>query len=204
MGVQFFPEVIQGSDEWKRLRAGVPTASVFEDVMAKGEGKTRRTLLYKLVGERLTGEPADSFSNVHTARGNEVEPEARSLYSMMSDNEVAQVGFCLNDGLCAAPVGYSPDGLIGDDGLLELKSRLPHLQIELLVSGEVPTKHMPQIQGGMWVSGRQWIDFGSYCRGLPLFIKRVYRDELYIVRLKKELDSFISDMLELEQKIRSY
>lgn len=197
-------DVAQGTPEWKAARAGMPTASAFKDALAKGEGKTRRTYMLKLIGERLTGELSEGYSNGHMERGHEYEPDARDAYAWHADVEPVQVGFVVNDGLIdLGPVGYSPDSLIGSDGCLEIKTKLPHLQCELLLSDRIPPEHMKQVQGGIWVAEREWCDFVSYWPGLPTFIKRAYRDEKVIAELKTGLTDFYAEMLELERQIRS-
>jgi hypothetical protein len=197
-------DVEQGTPEWKAARAGMPTASMFKDALAKGEGKTRRTYMLKLIGERLTGELSEGYSNGHMERGTEMEPEARDAYAWHADVEPVQVGFVVNDGLIdLGPVGCSPDSMIGEAGLLEIKTKLPHIQCEVLLKGEVPTEHLKQIHGAIWVCEREWLDFVSYWPGLPTFIKRVYRDEKVIAELKAGLSDFYSELLELEQQIRS-
>lgn len=189
---------VQGSDEWKQHKCGIASASCFKDILAKGKGISRKNYLLKLVGERITGQPAESYSNAHTERGTELEPIARSLYVEQTFNDVLDCGFMKNWG-----VGYSPDGLIGNDGLIEIKCKLAHLQAEVLLGGEVPNEHMAQIQGGLWVSERKWLDFVSYCPGMPLFIKRVERDELYIMSLREELASFEIELAATVSKIKA-
>jgi putative phage-type endonuclease len=182
----------QNSPEWHEARTGVVTASCFSEVLSKGRGKepskTRQTYMYKLAGERIRGEATDSFSNIYTDRGHEFEDVAKSLYTQQTGNEVIDCGFMLD--IC----GYSPDGLVGDDGLIEIKTKSAHIQIAVLLSDEVPSEHTAQIQGGLMVSGRQWCDFISYCPGLPIFIKRVFRDEDYILNLRMELAKFEAEL----------
>lgn len=175
----------QGSDEWKNARTGVITASCFSQILAGGKGKTRRTYLLKIVSERITGNQADTFSNAHMERGHEQESTARDLYVEQNNVEVTQCGFMKNFGL-----GYSPDGLVADDGLIEIKSKLAHLQAEILLDDEIPSEHIAQLQGGLLISERKYIDFISFCPGMPLFIKRVFRDEDYISKLKVEIFNF--------------
>jgi predicted phage-related endonuclease len=194
-------ECEQGTSEWHAARTGVITASSFADVLAKGKGnepsKTRRSYMLKLAAERIRGEAGDSFSSAYTERGHEFEDVARELYTAHTGNEVLPCGFMLD------VYGYSPDGLVGEDGGIEIKTKSGHLQIEVLLSGEVPTEHLPQIQGGLMVSDRKWIDFISYCPGLPIFIKRVERDESYIANLRIELDKFEADLKEVVEQILS-
>lgn len=189
----------QGSEAWIKCRLGVVTASEFKSVMAKGEGKTRRKYMLTVLGEKLSGQPFERYSNDYMERGHTQEDEARNLYSFMTDNKVHRIGF-MKRGL----VGYSPDGLIGDDGLVEIKTKMAHLHLECLLANELPSEHRQQCQGGLWVSCRQWIDFVSYSVGLPLFVKRVYRDEAYIARIKIEVDSFLADMATLEKQLPQY
>lgn len=187
----------QGTPEWKELRCGVITASDMSKVLAKGQGKTRLSYMYKLIGEAMTGEPADGFSNQHMDRGHLMEPAARELYAEQTGNTIEQVGFILNHG-----VGYSPDALVNDDGLGEIKSKLPHLMAELWDRGKVPGDHVAQIQCGLWVSEREWLDFVAYWPGIPLFVKRVYRDDLYIKNMEADVRRFYDEMAEKMAKIQ--
>jgi hypothetical protein len=189
----------QGTDEWRRARLGIPTASEFDTVQAKGRGggesKTRRTYLLKLVGERLTGEPAESFSNAHTDRGKQMEAEARDAYVLVRDLEPQLVGFVRRDDVEA---GCSPDGLLGDDGVLEIKTKLPHLQLDVLLDGKLPAEHLAQVQGALWITGRAWCDFVSYWPRLPIFITRVHRDEAYIAKLAAAVAEFNAELRAME------
>jgi hypothetical protein len=192
----------QGTPEWFQARLGIPTASEFDTACATGRGggesKTRRTYLYKLAGEILTGEPMYSYSNDHMERGKEMEAEARDMYVFLSDLELTQVGFIRN-----GRKGCSPDSVIGNDGMLEIKTKLAHLQCEVLACDEFPAEHKAQCQGQLWVAEREWVDFVSYWPKLPLFAKRVYRDEPYIKKLAAEVDRFNSDLADLVEKIRA-
>lgn len=192
----------QGSAEWFTVRAGMPTASEFSTVMAKGKGgddsKTRRTYMLKLAGELLTGSPMESYSNHHMDRGKAMEAEARDLYSFMHDVEPEQVGFIVN-----GAKGCSPDCLIGAAGSAEIKTKLPHLQLEALLKGEVPTEHKAQCQGVLWVAEREWIDFVSYWPKLPLFVKRVHRDDAYIATMAAAVDQFNDELAALVETIRN-
>ncbi len=193
----------QGTPEWYAARAGIPTASEFDTVMAKGKGggesKTRRTYMLKLIGERLTKEPMWAYSNEHMERGKTMEAEARALYSMVSDLEPVQVGFLRRD-----DAGCSPDSLIGNDGMLEIKTKLPHLQLDCILYDELPAEHRAQCQGQRWIAQREWVDFVSYWPGLPLFTKRVSRDEEYIKRLAEAVRVFNAEMEETIAKVQQY
>jgi len=192
----------QGSPEWYAARLGIPTASEFATVMAKGKGgadsKTRRTYLLKLLGERITGEPMYSYSNEHMERGKIMEDEARDFYAFMTDNEPRRVGFIRND-----YAGASPDSLIGNDGALEIKTKLAHLQMDVLLSGEVPSEHVAQLQGQLWVAEREWVDFVSYWPKTPPFIKRVYRDEKEIAKIAGAVEVFLNELQAMLRQIDS-
>lgn len=189
----------QGSESWFRARAGMPTASEFSTVMAKGEGKTRRTYLYKLAGEIITGQPMESYSNAHMERGKLMEDEAREEYAFLFDAEPERVGFIVN-----GPKGCSPDSLIGSTGMLEIKTKLPHLMIEVILADKFPAEHKAQCQGALWVAEREWIDIAIYWPGMPLFVKRATRDDIYIKTLSDEVDRFNEELSEVVEKIRRY
>ena len=193
----------QGSEAWFRERLGLPTSSMFATVLAKGvgkaESKTRRTYLMKLAGEILTGEPMDAYSNHHMERGKIMEAEARGFYAFMQDAEPEPVGFIRN-----GDTGASPDALLGQDGLLEIKTKLPHLLIDLILKDKFPPEHKAQCQGQLWVAEREWLDLVVYWPKLPLFVKRVTRDEKYIEDLAAAVDDFNGDLQEMVGRIRRY
>lgn len=192
-------DVEQNSPEWLRARMGIPTASCFSQILAKGEGKTRRSYMLKIAGEILTGEPDQSFAgNEHTERGHAMEPEARDLYQFQTGAELRRVGFIRN-----GRVGCSPDSLIGDNGGLEVKTKLPHLLIDVILKDEFPSEHRAQVQGTLWITKREWWDIAVYYRGVPLFIKRAYRDEAYIQTLATEVDRFNAELDAIVAKIRA-
>ena len=192
----------QGSEEWFRARMGIPTASEFKTLLGikkdAREKVTRRTYMLKLAGEILTGEPMESYSNGHMERGKEMEAEARKMYAFMTDAEPQRVGFIVN-----GPKGCSPDSML-PAGLLEIKTKLPHLMIECLLKDEFPPEHKAQCQGALWVSEREWVDIAVYWPKLPLFVKRAHRDEAYIKELASAVDAFNSELAETVEKIRAY
>lgn len=200
MELQIF-DCEQGNPDWHACRAGIPTASEFATVMASGRGggesKTRRKYMLTLIGQRLTGKVEEGYTNGHMERGKEMEAEARDLYSMVADIEPQRVGF-----MRRGDAGASPDSLVGNDGLLEIKTKLPHLQLECILADQLPSEHKAQCQGQLWISGRQWVDFVSYWPGLRLFKKRVHRDEAYIAQIKVAVDEFNSELLELLEKVK--
>lgn len=183
----------QGSAEWHACRLGIPTASRFADILAKGEGKMRGRYLRDLAAERLRGTvEEDTYSNAHMERGKVQEDDARRLYAFMADLDPVRVGF-IRDGR----KGCSPDSLIGEDGGLEIKTALGHIQVERLQRGGLPSEHKAQVQGSLWVTGRTWWDFCSYSPGLPPLIVRVDRDEQYIADLAKAVDAFNAELDDL-------
>lgn len=191
----------QGTPEWFAARLGIPTASMFATILAKGrsggESKTRQTYLYKLAGERLTGDPMDSFSNHHMERGNAMEPEARQLYAYLKDAEPQLVGFITN-----GPKGCSPDSLLGENGMLEIKTKLPHLMLAAHEGGGFPSEHFAQCQGQLWVAEREWVDLVCYWPKLPPLIHRLHRDEEYIATLSAAVDQFNDELEALVAKYR--
>ena len=192
----------QNSPEWHEARLGMPTASNFAAILASGRNgapsKMRLTYMRKLAGERMTGLPAENYSNGYMERGHEMEAEARSLYEFATDHAVEQVGFIKNHG-----AGYSPDGLVGDRGLLEIKSMAPHILIEHWEANRVPPEHTAQIQGGMWVSERDWLDFRGYFPGMPSLDFHVPRDDSYITEtLAPAVSTFIQELDELVARLK--
>jgi hypothetical protein len=185
----------QNSPEWHECRRGIVTASRFADVLAKGQGITRSKYLYTLAGEILTGDVQPSYTNDAMERGHEMEADAVGLYAFERDVEPMTCGF-----MRRGRAGCSPDRLVGENGLLEVKSKLPHLQLEVLERDDVPPEHKAQVQGQLWVSGRAWCDFVSYWPRLPLFVKRVYRDEKYIETLAQAVADFVGELDALVKK----
>lgn len=196
-------ECEQGSEDWFRARMGIPTASEFSTLLAKGrdggDSRTRKTYMLKLAGEILTGEPMGRFSNSHTDRGHEMEPEARDLYAFAHGVQPQLVGFITN-----GPKGCSPDALIGTDGVLEIKTKEPHLLIECILKGNFPAEHVAQCQGALWVTEREWVDLIVYWPGLPPYERRAYRDEPYIKRLSDAVDEFNAELAEMVERVRRY
>lgn len=192
----------QGSDEWHAARCGILTASVMSCLLVDGKGVAgfgagALTLMNELIGERFTGEAAGKFGgNGHTERGHELEPQARAFVSERLGVEIVNVGIILNHGC-----GYSPDGLIGNDGLIEIKTKLPKLQVDVILDGVIPKDHVVQCQVGLWISERDHIDFASFWPGMPLFHKRAGRDEAMIRKLAERAKTFYEVMEERTQQI---
>jgi len=197
----------QGSQEWLQDRCGRVTASRIADLMARTKGgysASRANYASQLICERLTGCVAPSFTNAAMIHGTETEPEARRAYEFYIDRDVVQVGFMPHPSIEMA--GASPDGLIGDDGLLELKCPNSATHIETLLGGVIPDKYVKQMQFQMACTGRQWCDFASYDNRLPermrLFVKRVDRDEELIGEIETEVRGFLAEIDETVAQLR--
>lgn len=190
------------SPEHAQERCGSVTASEFSSVLAKGQGKTRAVYLRRVLAERLTGKPAETYSNGHMERGNEQEPLARMAYEAKTGLIVEEVGFVRYERMW---IGCSPDGLVAADGGCELKSALPHIQVETILRGGYPPEHVAQVQGNLWITKRRWWDFGSYCPDMPehlrLYVFRVQRDEKYIAELAVEVKAFDNEVGLLYNKL---
>lgn len=192
-------DIEQGTEAWATARRGKVTASRVADVIAKtksGYSTSRANYAAQLVCERLTGKTAETYINAAMAHGTATEPEARAAYEFMRDVEVVQVGFI--DHAQIALSGASPDGLVGEDGLLEVKCPQPAAHLETLLDGEVPTKYLTQIYWQMACTGRTWADYVSYSPSFPdhlqLFIKRVPRNDARIRELEAEVVSFLGEV----------
>ena len=178
-------DIEQGTDEWHALRRGKITAStVSRLITATGKpanNDTSRAQLLQLLAERITGESEASFYGDDMARGHLLEPLARDLYAKHY-SPVTECGF-VTATHCGVELGYSPDGLVGEDGLIEIKSPRQKNHLKHLLTDVVPAEYMPQVQLGLAVTGREWCDFISYAPGLPLFVHRCRRDEGFIAQL---------------------
>jgi putative phage-type endonuclease len=196
-------DIEQGSEAWFSARLGKVTASRVADVIAKtkmGWGTSRANYMAELVAERLTGQPAERFSNAAMAWGTEQEPNARLAYEFETDQEVSQVGFVPHP--LIAMSGASPDGRVGEHGLVEIKCPSTSTHIETLLSQAIPGKYATQMMWQMACDGRDWCDFVSFDPRLPenmrLFISRVKRDHAMIADLERDVTGFIA---ELDEKV---
>lgn len=196
-------EYPQGSQEWFDLHRGVPSASSFSDVMAGGAGKVRDLYMRKLAGEIISGIPRENYKNGAMDRGNAMEDELRNLFAMLENVDPMPVGFIKRTESFGA-IGCSPDSLIGTDGGIEIKSAAPHVLIEILESDKIPTEHLLQIQGSMLVTDRQWWWLAIGYRGMPMFRRRIKRDETTIARLRIGLEQFHRDLAERVASLRQY
>jgi hypothetical protein len=194
-----YEDLDQNSPEWFAARLGIPTASMFSAILAKGEGKTRKSYMHRLASEIITGEPTEGFTNAAMERGHEMEPEARNYYSFLHDIEPQRVGFIRN-----GDKGCSPDSLIGENGMLEIKTKRADLLIDVLDKGEFPSEHKAQCQGALWVAEREWIDICVYWPKMPVFIKRAYRDDAYILTISAAVRAFNDELQQTVARVRAY
>ncbi len=192
-------DMIQGTTEWFVARRGFASASRMADILAKtksGPAASRANYAAQIVAERLTGVVEQSYTSVAMQRGTELEPEARAAYSFMRDVDVQEVGFILHPTIEWS--GASPDGLVGDDGLVEFKCPSTATHIETLETEKVDRRYLLQMQWQMACTGRAWCDYASYDPRMPpgmsLFIKRVPRDAALIAELESEVSLFLSEI----------
>ena len=199
----------QRSADWFAARAGKVTASRVKDVLAKlKSGKPaaeRDRYLWEVAAERLTGQATKHFTNAAMNHGVEHEVTARIEYEWRAGIQVAEIGFCIHREL--DHFGCSPDGLVGDYGLVEIKCPYgSHVHLQTLTSGEMPAEHMPQVQAQLCVMGKEWCDFVSFDPRMPeplnLFVVRVERDESYIENMLSEVRGFLQEVDDLVQRIK--
>lgn len=190
-------DVQQGSEAWVRLRLGIPTASMFDRIVTPGgkpSGKlTQEKYRMALLGERITGVTDSDFKSSWMERGSIVEEEARDYYDLQRGFDVQKVGFVMND---AGTVGVSPDALVDAEGLMEIKCPKAGVHIGyLLKSGSAYEEYRVQVQGQLWITGKQWCDVISYHSAMPMALNRINRDEEFITFMAAGIMKF-SDVLE--------
>jgi putative phage-type endonuclease len=192
-------ELIQGSPEWIAARVGSLGASRLHEAVAKtktGYGASRANLMAELICERLTGQAAATFVNAAMQHGTETEPEARAAYCFYTGRDVTEVGLIRHPKI--EQTHASPDGLVDQDGMLEIKCPSSATHMETLLGQSIAAKYETQMQWQMVCAGRQWCDFVSYDPRMPenmrLFIKRVPRDEARIKELESEIASFLLEL----------
>jgi putative phage-type endonuclease len=201
-------DVIQGSDEWKAARLGKVTASRIADMVARtktGWGASRANYAAELIAERLTGAPAEKFTNDAMRWGSDQESNAKDCYCFLRDAEIEPVGIVLHPTIEMACA--SPDGLIGGVGMIEVKCPNTATHIDTLLSETIPDKYVKQMQWQMACTGRAWCDFASFDPRLPaemqIFIKRVLRDSGLIAELEKEAVTFLAEIDDTISKLRA-
>ena len=193
-------ECEQMSPEWYQARVGIPSSSNFDKIITtKGEhSKQSQKYLYRLAGEFVAGKSEETYQNAAMLRGIELEGEARQCYELITGETVDQVGFCLAD------EGYacSPDGMVGSEGLLEIKCPMAATHVGYLLKNELPSDYFQQVQGQLLVTSRKWCDFMSYYPGIKPLIIRVERDVKFLTYLKVELEIFCNELKEIINKIK--
>lgn len=191
-------EFEQGSEDWYEIKLGIVSTSNFHKVLNKGTG--RGLYMRKLAGEKLTGTHQIDYSNKNMENGQELEAFAKEYYEAYNGCSVKQVGFIKRNDW----IGTSPDGLVGDDGLIEVKCPLPSTHIENILKAKMPACYTPQVQGQLWVTERKWCDWVSYCPAVkdrPFFNIRVFRDEKYINVLEIAVIDFVRELKKIIEKI---
>ncbi|WP_058037068.1 lambda exonuclease family protein [Rhodococcus sp. KB6] len=195
------PELEQGTDEWHDQRRGIVTASVVGKLVTSktlkpASNDESRGLTRLLTAERITGWTDPTFVSDDMMRGIEDEPKARAKYAEHYNVTVRETGFMIRDDN-GVKIGYSPDGLVGDDGLIEAKSRRQKKHLETILSGHPPIENMAQMQCGLLVSERKWCDYISYCGGMPMWISRVYPDQRWFDAILAAVDAFEASSAEM-------
>lgn len=200
-------EIIQGSPEWFAIRVGKVTASRVADVIAKtktGPSASRTNYMAQLIAERLTGTTAESFTNAAMQHGTDTEPQARMAYEFYQDVTAAEIGFVIHPTI--GMTGASPDGLVGDDGLVEIKCPNTATHIDTLLGSTVPGKYVTQIMWQLACTNRSWCDFVSFDPRLPesmrMFVQRVHRDDARIAELEGEVITFLAELSAKERELR--
>ena len=178
MTIKIFPGLEQGSAAWLQARAGIITASTVRDLISPktlsvASNETSRARVRTMVAERITGRPEETSQSYDMLRGSLSEPHAREAYEQHYA-PVSEVGFITRD-FGDFTLGYSPDGLVGEGGLVEIKSPRPKTHLRTLTQDQVPTDYLPQLHQGLLVSDREWADYIIYAPGLPLYVARVER-----------------------------
>ena len=181
--IKYYPDLIQGSDEWLAARCGLLTAGSMKLILTPSlkiaSNDKERSHVYEIAAQRINQFVEPSYINDDMLRGQEDEVSARILYSERFA-PVSDMGMITNN-KWGFTIGYSPDGMVGDDGLIEVKSRRQKFQVETLVRAvpdqAVPDDYLLQIQTGLLVSERDWCDFISYCGGMPMCVIRVFPDQ---------------------------
>jgi hypothetical protein len=203
--IRVFPDLVQGSEEWHAARCGLLTASemklIITPTLKVASNDKEKTHLYELLGQRITGFVEPSYISDDMLRGHEDEIDARMLYAKHFA-PVTEAGFITNN-KWGFTIGYSPDGLVGDDGLIECKSRRQKYQIQTICEGIVPTEYMLQLQTGLLVTERSWIDYISYSGGLAMFVTRIEADPVIQKAIIEAATAFEERLADKEREYRA-
>lgn len=188
----------QGTDIWRQNRSGHFSASKANDLLMKPSTAGYQNLIYHIAYERITGEPIETYQSQDMKDGIEKEPFARESYELETYNKVHQIGFMeLNSW-----IGVSLDGIIGEDGAIEIKCPKWNTQMGYLETQEIPKNYYNQMQFQLYVSERKWVDFYSWHPKLKPFLKRVDRDETKIKEIQDALDKAIKDVEQIINKLK--
>ncbi|RCS81830.1 lambda exonuclease family protein [Brachybacterium alimentarium] len=193
MSLTVYKELEQGSEAWVQARAGILTASVVGQLITPAKvqlskSDTSRAVMENLLAERISGHVDPIIPSADMERGTLDEPFARDLYAE-HHAPVDEVGFIVRtEG--ELQLGYSPDGLVGEDGLIEIKSRRPKKHLRTILDDRVPAENMAQLQAGLLVTGRAWIDYVSYAGGWPLYVQRVLPDEQWFDAITEAIHAY--------------
>lgn len=202
MTIKYHNDLIQGSDEWLAARCGLLTASemklILTPTLKVANNENTRAHIYEIAAQRINNYVEPSYISDDMLRGMSDEPIARSLYEQYYDL-VDTCGFITSDDH-GCTIGYSPDGLVGDDGLIEIKSRRQKAQFETISTDTVPDEYMMQLQTGLLITGREWIDFISYCGGMPMYVKRVEPDAEIQAAIKEAAAAFEEKVKEVTEQ----
>jgi hypothetical protein len=196
-----FPDVIQGSDEWHDQRRGIVTASVVCQLVTPktkqiATNDKSRSIVTQLVAERITGYTDPTYIGDDMLRGIEDELRARDLYAEFYERPVRQVGFFLREE-ASWQLGYSPDGVVADDGLIEVKAPRAKEHLRTVLADEVPSQYMAQCQAALLVTGRAWLDYISYSGGMPMWHKRVLPDPAWHEAITAAAEQFETTAAEM-------
>ena len=203
MTLRVYEEMEQGSDAWHQARCGIITASVIGQLITTktvkpASNETARSLIRELTAQRITGHVEETYQSRDMERGVYDEPYARDIYAEHYA-PVTEVGFMVREEADHI-IGYSPDGLVGDDGLIEIKSRRQKVHLAHILDGEVPDANYAQLQCALFVSGREWVDYCSFSAGMRLWVKRVYPEPRWFEAIEAVALGFEAVAAELTEK----
>jgi putative phage-type endonuclease len=195
-------DVIQRSPEWFAARRGIPTASSFDKIITTQGQPSKQAQKYAqyLAGEFVSGITEESYTNSAIQQGVDREQEARDFYEMTKDVTVENVGLCYFDE--KKRFACSPDGLVGEDGIIEIKCPIVSTHVGYLLDGGLPTEYFQQCQGELFITGRKWMDFISYYPSMKPLLVRILPDQKFFKALAVELEIFCSNLEQIIQKIK--
>jgi len=192
-------DIIQGTPEWHDLRRGVLTSTAIKTLITPtgklADNDKTRAHVYEVAAQRITDRTEDNYTSFDMMRGHMEEVLSRDLYAQHYA-PVTECGFITNNSL-GFTVGYSPDGLVGEDGIIEIKSAKAKIQVQRITDGVIPQEHYAQVQTGLWVTGRKWCDFISYSNGMKMMVVRVNADPDYHALIEQAAKAFEAKVSEV-------